>query len=102
MPVFLVIQNAWLTIEIANAQDWDGHEQPVHVGLDPEIKEAFVEQLKVWRTQCSAWVKTKSYCLTKPKASSIRNSMMLARRSEYTQEVRFLTNVCMRVLSLIK
>jgi len=32
-------------------QNWDGHEQPVHVALDPEIKSAFVKSLDEWRTR---------------------------------------------------
>ena len=70
-------------------QDWDGHEQPLHVGLDPEIRKGFVDQLDLWRDQCKTWVTTGKYCLTMPNASSIRNAMALARRSEYTQEARY-------------
>lgn len=69
------------------SQDWDGHEQPLHVGLDPEIRKGFIDQLDVWKGQCKQWVETGKYCLTMPNASSIRNAMALARRSEYTQEV---------------
>ena len=69
------------------SQDWDGHEQPLHVGLDPEIRKGFVDQLDLWKGQCKQWVETGKYCLTMPNASRIRNAMALARRSEYTQEV---------------
>ena len=67
-------------------KNWDGpDDQPLHAGLDDELKGALLDQLKVWNQTCYGWAETKTWCLSRPNATSIRNSIERARRSEYTQ-----------------
>lgn len=48
-----------------------------------------VKQLDAWLVGCKEQAVERKSCLIRPNATSIRNAMRLARRSEYTQEVSF-------------
>ena len=66
---------------------WDGYDSPTHVGLTDELRDEYIDKLKEWRDSCVALSRQQTHCLKKANATSARNAVMLAKRSEYMQEV---------------
>jgi hypothetical protein len=66
---------------------WDGYDSPTHVGLTNELRDEYIKNLERWRDSCVLLSRQKTHCLKKANATSARNAVMLAKKSEYMQEV---------------